>query len=378
MKPLNIIEEQKKDLYKSFILVAILSVGLALIANALSNCFKDYNLYIFLGGLLLVLIVIADSIYRFYKRKSFVLQTESILVLDKKGDIIHIPFFRFHNDMEEALNSVFTENKALRKIWDQSFYKELNTDKVENINKDEKEVTKQKPIIRIVKIDDSEMKRNTKGYPLVIEATEFLFLNWLSKKLETYFQDDEIKKSLLVLNRKNIPQILLENRIIDIISKPCEEREQFVDIVDEDTKEDIYFMNSKNGVIFQKFEIILPQKSSMKMEEKSLLIQNRNFNIALSTDFSGVNAVLPHMFERAYLGENFSDTNVYQINIRLEVNLNPFFFLFWKDWKYLRWIDIIADEFENYFSFDRFVEKIGYNQTLTSLVVLKNMRNKKS
>ena len=259
-----------------------------------------------------------------------------------------------------------------------SFYKELNTDKVENINKDEKEVTKQKPIIRIVKIDDSEMKRNTKGYPLVIEATEFLFLNWLSKKLETYFQDDEIKKSLLVLNRKNIPQILLENRIIDIISKPCEEREQFVDIVDEDTKEDIYFMNSKNGVIFQKFEIILPQKSSMKMEEKSLLIQNRNFNIALSTDFSGVNAVLPHMFERAYLGENFSDTNVYQINIRLEVNLNPFFFLFWKDWKYLRWIDIIADEFENYFSFDRFVEKIGYNQTLTSLVVLKNMRNKKS
>jgi hypothetical protein len=378
MKPLNIIEEQKKDLYKSFILVAILSVGLALIVNALSNCFKDYNLYIFLGGLLLVLIVVADIIYRFYKRKSFVLQTESILVLDKKGDVIHIPFFRFHNDMEEALNSVFTENKALRKIWDQSFCEESDKEKVENTNKDEKEVSKGKPIIRIVKIDDSEMNRNTKGFPLVNEATEFLFLDWLSKKLEAYFQDDEIKKSLLVLNRKNIPQILLENRIIDIISKPYEEREQFVDVVDENTKEDVYFMNSKNGVFFQKFELILPRKSSMKMKENTLLIQNRNFDIALLTEFSGVNAVLPHLFEKAYLGKDFSNTNVYKISIKLEVNLNPFFFLFWKDWKYLRWIDIIADEFENYFSFDRFVENIGYNQTVTNLVVLKNMRNKKS
>lgn len=378
MKPLNIIEEQKKDLYKSFILVAFLSVGLALIANALSNCFKDYNLYIFLGGLLLVLIVIADSIYRFYKRKSFVLHTDSVLVLDKKGDIIHIPFFRFHNDLEEALTSVFTENKALRKIWDQSFCKKTNTDKVEDTNKDEKSTSKQKPIIRIVKIDDSEMKRNTKGYSLVIEATEYLFLDWLSKKLEAYFQDDEIKKSLLVLNRNNIPQILLNNRIIDIISKPCEEREQFVDVVDEDTKEDVYYMNSENGVIFQKFELILPQESSMKKKENTLLIQNRNFNIALSIDFSGVNAVLPHMFGRAYLGKDFSDTNVYKIGVNLEVNLNPFFFLFWKDWKYLRWIDIISDEFKNYFSFDRFVEYIGYNQTLTNLVVLKNMRNKKS
>jgi hypothetical protein len=378
MKPLNIIEEQKKDLYKSFILVAILSVGLALIVNALSNCFKDYNLYIFLGGLLLVLIVVADIIYRFYKRKSFVLQTESILVLDKKGDVIHIPFFRFHNDMEEALNSVFTENKALRKIWDQSFCEESDKEKVENTNKDEKEVSKGKPIIRIVKIDDSEMNRNTKGFPLVNEATEFLFLDWLSKKLEAYFQDDEIKKSLLVLNRKNIPQILLENRIIDIISKPYEEREQFVDVVDENTKEDVYFMNSKNGVFFKKFELILPRKSLMKMKENTLLIQNRNFDIALLTEFSGVNAVLPHLFEKAYLGKDFSNTNVYKISIKLEVNLNPFFFLFWKDWKYLRWIDIIADEFENYFSFDRFVENIGYNQTVTNLVVLKNMRNKKS
>ena len=240
----------------------------------------------------------------------------------------------------------------------------------------DKKKTRERPRIKIVKIDESEMKKDTKGFPLVTEAIEYIFLDWLSKKLETYF-DDDIRKNLLVLNRNNIPQILLDNRIIDIISKPYEEREQFVDEIDGKTDEDIYFMNSKSGVIFSKFELILPPKSVMEKRDNSLIIKNRNFNISMSSSFTGINAVTPHKFEKTYLGKDPFTINTYKVNIKLEVNLNPLFFLFWRDWKYLRWIDIIADEFTYFFSFDEFVEKIGYNQTLTNLLVLHNMQNKK-
>lgn len=38
----------------------------------------------------------------------------------------------------------------------------------------------------------------------------------------------------------------------------------------------------------------------------------------------------------------------------------------------MNWIDVICEEFSDYFSFDRFIEKIGYEYALTNITVAKN------
>ena len=51
MKPLHLIHEKKLDLYKNIVLVTLLSVGVSLCANYLSDRYQS-NMLLLIGGLL--------------------------------------------------------------------------------------------------------------------------------------------------------------------------------------------------------------------------------------------------------------------------------------------------------------------------------------
>jgi len=352
MKPLQIIQEKKLDLYKNLLLVALLSAGISLCANYFSNQYVEKK-FLLWSGIACVLIVIIAYVVSFYNSKSFVIKTKSLFVTGKDGLLIPIERYGISEEMNRDLCSVFSENKVFKSMWVDAFAKSVKTEERKN------------------KIE-GDLFRNKKVIDFVGELIEYAFIEWLSLKQSSYFNsfdDDDLE----VLTREKISDYLLQNRVLEMISKPYDEREQFVkDNRDSDPKEGRICSIYSGGIIYHQFDLQMPKKSRLYKDGKKLVIKNRNYTIKFTHNFMGFNANTAFMFERFYLNRSIRDVSAYEFNPTLEIRLNPIFFLFWKDWKYMKWMDIICEQFTEYFSFEKFIDRIGYETAVTYKIITSN------
>lgn len=368
MKPLYTLRTHKTTFYNNVYLMILLSIGISLIANTISHFFPEQwqNTGLLIFGICCIIYVIIIYIIDFYRHRSYKIQTEATFITDDNGNIVHIPFYPMGYEIKRILESVFRENRAYHKLWLKSFDK--------GSSRKGKKYSQNYVMISKVTIEDTDIHKYIKddsGFCLVHDAIEYIFIDWLSTAQERYFSELKEDAKFDTLTRKDIPTFLLENKIINTISKPFEEREKFINQPGtSDSNEDIHFLQGEDGVIFQKFEIKLPQNSIIERKDNALIIKNRNYKIHLIVEFKGFNASLPNAFADLFIGK----TNIipYTVKIELKVELNPFFFLFAKDWRYLNWIDVMYDKFLDYFSFNNYIKNIGYSQALTNLIMYKN------
>lgn len=348
MKPLITVKERKDQLYKNLVLVSLLSVGVSLLANSLSNKFNSNNLLLWIGLTLIGIVVIAYLI-SFYKNKEYVITEESLFITTKDGAFMPIERFNISREMGKVLVSVFNENSIYKEKW-------LNAFKEKHI-KDIKESI----------VYNKEIKK------FVGELVEYIFLHKLSLEQSSFFNGKE--EGVEVLTRERISDYLLQNRFLEMISKPYSDREAFAKHQDNNNEGTICAMFS-GGVIYDRFELKLPKGTSLhKNKNGVLVIKNNNYTIYFKHGFDGFATNLPVSFERYYLKKDFQDISVHLFKPEIKIKLNPIFFLFSRNWKKMNWIDVICEEFSDYFSFDRFIEKIGYEYALTNITVAKNYSN---
>jgi hypothetical protein len=344
MKPLSEVKSQKKNLFKNFLLVVILSTGVSLIANAVT---KDADLLIaIIPGLACLLFVALYYIKDYFGYSSYEIKLKTVLSVDKDKKVIGISRFRFSEDFSEIYNSVMSENKAYLALWEDAF--------------------------------SWENEKDDKGKKFVNEFLEYLFIHWISLKLNSYFAEID-ENATEIIGREQIPDVLIKNRVIELITKPFEEREKFQKRMKEKGigEGKIVYMNGEDGVVFDRLEIELPRKSKVYREGNTLVINNRNFDIRFDADFQGFGNVLPLYFESFYMNRSHDNVHNYMISLKMAIKLKPFFLLSFKDWEYLGWIDKIGDKFIEYFSFDEFVNNIGYEQAVTNHIIFLNMVEEK-
>ena len=353
MKPLNVIKERKGLLFRNLVLVSLLSIGISLLANFFSNKYNANSILLWIG-VSLIFIVILVYLVIFYKSKEYTIKEESLFITDKKGFFLPINRFRLSEDMHSSLSSVFKENNTFKEKWENAFK--------ENEIKNKEEFKKM------------HISNNEDIIGFFGELVEYIFLKKLSVITVDYFntKSNEIE----VLTRDKISDYVLQNRILEMISKPFEERSAFSNNKS-DTKDSgtIYAMFA-NGVVYERFELLLPKGTSLSKDKKNntLIIKNRNYSICFKHGFSGFSSSTPRGFEKYYLNKGFDEINHYSFTPKLKIKLNPFFFLFFSNWKNMNWIDIICEEFSNYFSFDKFIEKIGYEYALTNIIINENCK----
>lgn len=344
MRPITNVKIQKKDLVKNFFLVTILSTGVSLIANALT---KESSLLIALiPGIACVLYVAICYVKEYLGCSSYEVNIESVISVDNDKNVIPIDRFRFSEDLHRAVVSVLSENKAYRTLWECAFV--WNT------------------------------KEEQKGKSFVKEFMDFLFVDWISLELNSYFTDFE-EGEIEIIGREQIPDVLIKNRVIELITKPYEEREKFQKLMSEKDPVEgkIVYAEGEDDVLFDMLEIELPRKSRVYRDGNSLVIRNRNFDIRFESDFKGDGAVLASYFETFYMNRSLRNTHNYLVTLKLSIKLKPFFLLSVRDWKYLGWLDKIGDSFTNYFSYDEFVKRIGYEQAATNHILFLNGFEKK-
>lgn len=343
MKPLRDTSGQRQAIVKNFLLVAILSAGISIVANVLT---KDAQSgVIIIPGIVCILFVAIFYAKEYFGRSSHKIDVDTVLCVDKEKMPIPIDRFRFSEDLCQAVKSVLSENKAYCPLWKNSLMREPG----ENNND------------RIVE-----------------EFLEYLFVQWLSLELNSYFCRFD-KSAIELVKREQMSDVLIKNRVIELISKPYIEREKFQTLNEADNKEDgevVYMMEGEDDVIYNRLEIELPRKSRVVREGKALVIKNRDFEIRFESRYEGFGYVLPSYFEDFYMKRHLDDVDCFMVELELSVKLKPFFFLSVKDWRYLGWLDQLEESFSEYFCFNSFAKRIGYEQAATEhIMFLNGLRN---
>ena len=293
-----------------------------------------------LPGIACVIFVAICYLKEYFGCSSYEANVETVLSIDNEKRVVPIDRFRFSEDLYRTVSSVHSENKAYKAMWEDAF--------TYRVGQGEKE----KAFIK--------------------EFLECQYIYWMSLELNSYFVSIN-SPATEIIGREQMPDILIKNRVIELISKPYKEREKFQSkIQDKDTEGQIVYMGGEDDVIFDMLEIELPKKSKVIRDGNALVIKNRNFDIRFESDFDGFGIVLPRYFEEFYMNRSLDNTQNYKIGLKMSIRLKPYIFFSIRDWKYLGWLDQIGEKFVDYFSFDEFVKKVGYEHAATEHLLFLN------
>lgn len=376
---------KRADLIKLILAACVLALGIGLIANYLTDLFvKERPLIILITGISLVFIVIVCYIYSIIVEAEKKIEIEGVIAIQKKTNSVYpIMRYEFSESLVETLDAVFLENEALKKYWDEGFKKteseKKQKDKENKENKsDDKnsETVKKKDIgyFSIVRVTDYNSKEEkTKSDKILEEVVEYLIIEQLSTHLSTYFnaysEQDKIIKEYI---RNDFPEILLQNRIVNLLSTPFEDRAIFVKsgMTENPPEGEIVALYGDDGSRFSRFDLTLPKGSIVKRLSNGILtVENNRIFLQIEISYGKYGTTLPKGFEQNYLGLKHNDLDVNKIEISLRYKVKPIAFFYGSKWNYHNWVDSFAERLIEFFSFDTFVENINWESNLTGIII---------
>lgn len=348
----------KKNLIELVAAAIVIGLGVNFIASGIFEYFDfDYkNLTFLLIGIFLTLIGFIYYLNKFFGRKKFSKQIEGFFILDKKNKrIIDIDNYEYANKLASNLKYAFAEDKALKKTWN--------------------------------KIDfDNIFKKGKKFLKIVNEASEYYLLEKLSTHLSVYFNNSKFNDDELIeYERNDIPDVLLNNRFLELFSKPMEQRESFISDEEIDgvfeykrkgKKKSVGKVVSsfRNGVMYSHFDLKLPKNSKLKRDsDNSISLITERFTINLKTIISGMNTYIPHEYEKHYLGLSYStDLPAFIATYEIEVHFHIRSLFKTNSWQYYEWVDSFINQIEIDISQEYyFNKKIEWNKTYPIIKMLK-------
>jgi hypothetical protein len=345
----------KSNLIEILIIAILVALGVNISSSGLLvilNCSQFQSITI--GGLLLIIGAL------FLLKKARPINTgefkfEGVICSESESrELLSIDGYELSEDISRFVKALCSENKAFKKQW---FEKPIGLN----------------PSFKNGKISLSYGKSNG----LLIEALEYYILRELSLHLSSHFNNDEMSEALLVkVGRKDIPSVLLENRFLELFSKPMDEREPFLDRGESSFNGKVVSAYGKEGAYYDRFEMILPKGSKIKRENnRSITLSTKRFRLNFKPIFMGMNSNLPRNFEELYLGKEFGAVSVFTVSLELKIEFSVKALFTAKGWEYYWWLDSFLNEIENSFSCEKFYSKISWYQNEAMIRIVENHTN---
>lgn len=339
-------------------LAFLLALGINLLSSALPVELSLSSRGTGVVGLMLIFTSVAYLAYRFRAVTARELKLEGILALDKARKPEEIDRYELSERMNRYFRGISAENKAIAKLW---------TDSRIGIELDE--------------IARTSRGAHSQANQLVHEALEYFVLDRLTLHLSAYFDSerDVDECSVVRVERADIPQVLLQNRFLELFSKPMEMREAFMDHCTGDEHGKIVYATGKDGAFFDHFELVLPSKSKVaRLPGSGLSIQTSRFHLTVRPEFIGASTIFPNRFEELYLDRKFDDLDLYGVSLRVKVEFKWWSLLTNSGWDYYEWLDSFLDELAATFDFENFLSKINWEAAASVATVLQNQARKAS
>lgn len=327
----------------------LLALGTNLLATAITSSLPwstavpiGLGLLIAVGGYSVRAALAAREIFRSF---------DAVLVLSPDDlQPCETVIYPFSKDIARILRAVFCENKAFAEAWQHE------------------PVTKYWD--RGEDIGTCTRSTSTAGLTLLNEALETWLIQELSMQLTDYYgQIEHSERYTVTLERKDVPSLLLENRILNLLSTPVTDRSVFA----ADSKADrgvsrvchgeevVYFQVGPNGAVFERFELALPRGSRLSRQDSgALTIDTPRLHLDLSARHDGFTANLPSRFVSRYLGRDPGSVRSLLVHIELAGRVKPLGLLHRRGWDLYRWVDAFADAVEENASFETMLQRIHW------------------
>lgn len=187
----------------------------------------------------------------------------------------------------------------------------------------------------------------------------------LSTHLTDYFNTRGLDENQLIeFSRKDIPDILLSNRFLELFSKPMEQRSSFIKDPKNDNSPDKVVMSyGDGGTLFKEFDFVLPEGSKVSKSNGEIIINTKRFRISLKVSYDEFGTVLPRGFEFYYCGfKSYEDFDTTAINLSISVQFKVRSIFLRGGWDYYEWIELFLEKIERNFSEEYFFNSINWKQ----------------
>lgn len=328
MKPIATSRIQKNNVVVIVISAVSLSLGVALLANFITE-FLGANYVLATFGVILIV----ASLYFIAK----IINPTVNRVLRIQGGFFFEPStlkgkgvigYEFNNDMATYLRAIGVENKAYSRAL------------INNYNNYDRKRGNYDP-------------DNLDFYDLAASCAEFLFLKELSMHLNSYFVHEEIDKSLIMsIPRNELSKDILRNRVLELITRNHQEREAFCDDHDSDGDSILCYAEGENGEVFSHLELELPFGTTLnRSSDNSLKIENSVFEIRYVVRCDATNTVIARELIQGKYGVPWL------VATKLEVTVKKHTFLKSNDILLYQWLDSFLTKFDRYMSISKLHER---------------------
>jgi hypothetical protein len=347
----------KANLFEILVIAVLVALGVNILASGLVAYLHFTHLQSATVGLLLVALGALVFLRNAHPINSGTYSYKGLVCLEKDtGELLPIEGYDFTEDLSKYIKALCVENKAYLKIWSDD------------------------PIGNGLSFEGNKaIQRKPKSNDLLIEAIEYYVLRMLALHLSGHFNNNDLVSDeyLVTLERKNIPDILLSNRFIDMFSRPMEEREQFLGHGPNSPHGKVVYAFGRDGAIFDHFEMVLPKGSSIAREnDSSISIVTNRFKLNFRLDFGGWNTNFPRRFESLYMGKELRSTSSFGVGLSVRVEFSAKSLLTAKGWEYYWWLDSFLAKLEQSFSISNFLSQISWRQNAAMMLMAENRREK--
>ncbi|GAA0134946.1 hypothetical protein YSY43_17860 [Paenibacillus sp. YSY-4.3] len=369
---LNEMLNDRGNVIRFICITILLSFGLNIIAGSvtLTNGFKAQTGF-WLGGVV-SLLVLCYLIWFVLKSLKKIISIESFIIHDRtENKLLDIDRYKFSKKINEYLEAAISEDKDIMAVWDRE------------------------PLGCFHTVGDWIHGRISKSRIVIGELVEYFIIEELSKHLSDYFNDDRYnQKYLKEIGRNEIPEVLFQNRFLNLFSKPMEERASFEiqkHKVEEPPKEyvvngkkvvikigETVFASGKDGARFNRFDLVLPRNSKVKRIDKNTIrIATDRFDFDIFVKFEEDSYYPPDGFIEHYLcpeidrSGSFFRFEGYRIEIELRIKFKILKFLFNGKWEFFYWLDSYIDKINKDMSSGLYFERINWESTYTMLETIK-------
>jgi len=345
----------QRSTFEIVVLAIVLAFGINLMSSGLPAVFSFSNESTTILGAVLSALSLIYVAVRGGPTLSRCLTLDGIMPVSNEGEVEAIPRYEFSESMRSYFVAITSENKAIGTAWKKARFGSFDADETE-----------------------TTQKTTEFGNQLVREAVEYFALSQLSLHLSEYFEserriDDE---TVIRVQRRDIPQLLLDNRFLELFSKPMNEREAFMDHDDDEHGGRIVWARGENGQLFDLFELILPKGSKVsRMSKNALRIDTSRFGLLLQAEFDRSSSNFPSEFEELYLGKKFMEVHPFLLRLRVQIDFKWWSIVTRTGWDYYEWLDSFLEKLESHFSFDHFIESSGWPTAHTTAIAWRNINN---
>jgi hypothetical protein len=345
----------RSNLIELIVVAVLLSFGVDLAGHSVGALLAGKELLGIGIGIIVSSLALSYFFFKVLSQRPEVFLVKGFLHVVEKEDSVEIrPAHRYElsERTSEYLHAAFVENPALLRAW------------LSN------------PLRFSIDRGGSDAALDAKA--LLNQVVEYFYLDRLSKHLSGYFQEQGIaEEECQKFTRRDIPDVLLENRFLEIFSKPMEERVHFSGnemkgFITGPSPARVVSATGRDGVLFDLFELILPKGSNVSRSTEGFLrIETAIFTMEFRPGIEGFNTVTPLDFEKLYMDDaNWRFESPTLVRSQICVTVKRRALLLRVGWDYYRWLDSFISEYYENAQAARFFEAIGWETAVTTSQIM--------